>query len=123
MNHTAGENELQEKLSTVSKCPFLNEVTSAIKELKQDDVIEVNQETKPTTNATFAYDDFFHEQIMKKKKEHSYRIFKKVNRLAGAGQFPKALEYTSGEKPITVWCSNDYLGMSCHPVVKNEVSF
>ncbi|XP_030746206.1 5-aminolevulinate synthase, erythroid-specific, mitochondrial-like isoform X2 [Sitophilus oryzae] len=121
MNHTAGENELQEKLSTVSKCPFLNEVTSAIKELKQDDVIEVNQETKPTTNATFAYDDFFHEQIMKKKKEHSYRIFKKVNRLAGAGQFPKALEYTSGEKPITVWCSNDYLGMSCHPVVKNEV--
>ncbi|XP_030768011.1 5-aminolevulinate synthase, erythroid-specific, mitochondrial-like isoform X2 [Sitophilus oryzae] len=69
----------------------------------------------------FAYNEFFQEQILKKKKEHSYRIFKKVNRLAGDGQFPKALEYTSGEKLITVWCSNDYLGMSCHPSVKNEV--
>lgn len=58
---------------------------------------------------------------MKKKKEHSYRIFKKVNRLAGPGQFPKALEYSAGEKSITVWCSNDYLGISSHPDVKNEV--
>lgn len=69
----------------------------------------------------FAYNDFFHEQIMKKKQEHSYRIFKKVNRLAGAGKFPKAMEYTTGEKPITVWCSNDYLGMSGHPEVIKAV--
>lgn len=60
---------------------------------------------------------------MKKKKEHSYRIFKKVNRLAGPGQFPSALEYSWGEKPITVWCSNDYLGMSCHPKVKEAVRY
>nr|CAI5833521.1 unnamed protein product [Callosobruchus analis] len=58
---------------------------------------------------------------MKKKKEHSYRIFKKVNRLAGPGQFPRAMEYSWGEQPITVWCSNDYLGMSSHPEVKNAV--
>ncbi|CAH1103577.1 unnamed protein product [Psylliodes chrysocephalus] len=69
----------------------------------------------------FVYDQFFHQQIMKKKKEHSYRIFKKVNRLAGPGEFPKALEYSWGQKPITVWCSNDYLGMSCHPEVKAAV--
>jgi 5-aminolevulinate synthase len=73
--------------------------------------------------ATFAYDSFFHQQIMKKKKEHSYRIFKKVNRLAGPGEFPKALEYSWGEKPITVWCSNDYLGMSCHLDVKEAVRY
>lgn len=58
---------------------------------------------------------------MKKKQEHSYRIFKKVNRLAGVGEFPKAMEYSSGERPITVWCSNDYLGMSSHPEVKQAV--
>lgn len=56
---------------------------------------------------------------MKKKKDHSYRIFKKVNRLASS--FPSAYEYTWGESPITVWCSNDYLGMSCHPKVKEAV--
>lgn len=27
-----------------------------------------------------------------------------------ASQFPKAKEYSWGEKEITVWCSNDYLG-------------
>lgn len=59
---------------------------------------------------------------MRKKKDHSYRIFKKVNRLANEGLFPKALEYSWGEKAITVWCSNDYLGMSCHPEVKKAVS-
>lgn len=57
---------------------------------------------------------------MKKKQEHSYRIFKKVNRLAGDG-LPRAMEYSAGEKPITVWCSNDYLGMSSHPEVMKAV--
>ncbi|KAK3910612.1 5-aminolevulinate synthase, nonspecific, mitochondrial [Frankliniella fusca] len=67
----------------------------------------------------FQYDDFFHEQIMRKKQDHSYRVFKKVNRLAT--EFPSAFEYSWGERPITVWCSNDYLGMSCHPEVKSAV--
>nr|CAD7405386.1 unnamed protein product [Timema poppensis] len=67
----------------------------------------------------FPYEDYFHNQIMKKKKDHSYRVFKKVNRLAKA--FPAALEYSWGERPITVWCSNDYLGMSTHPQVKEAV--
>ena len=35
-------------------------------------------------------------------------MFKKVIRLAD--QFPKAKEYSYGEKDVTVWCSNDYLG-------------
>ena len=56
---------------------------------------------------------------MKKKKDHSYRVFRKVNRLAA--EFPGAYEYSWGERPITVWCSNDYLGMSCHPEVKAAV--
>uniref|UniRef100_A0A336LZS4 5-aminolevulinate synthase n=1 Tax=Culicoides sonorensis TaxID=179676 RepID=A0A336LZS4_CULSO len=97
------------------KCPFL---AGAAKPL----IKEVNEELQDIpSNRAFPYEDFFHEQILKKKKDHSYRIFKKVNRLAGQGQFPGALEYSYGEKPITVWCSNDYLGMSSHPKVKNAV--
>ena len=67
----------------------------------------------------FLYDDFFKKQIMKKKLDHSYRIFKKVNR--DAAQFPSASEYSWGERGIQVWCSNDYLGMSAHPKVKDAV--
>uniref|UniRef100_T1PD90 5-aminolevulinate synthase n=1 Tax=Musca domestica TaxID=7370 RepID=T1PD90_MUSDO len=86
---------------------------------------------KPATSAAaaqtkpdqFAYENFFQEQIMKKKQDHSYRVFKKVNRLAGSGLFPHALEYsTREERPITVWCSNDYLGMSAHAKVKKAVA-
>ena len=56
-------------------------------------------------------------EIDKKKNDDTYRIFKKVNRLAGA--FPHALDYsnTMAGKDVTVWCSNDYLGMSRHPEV------
>uniref|UniRef100_A0A1Y1JX71 5-aminolevulinate synthase n=2 Tax=Photinus pyralis TaxID=7054 RepID=A0A1Y1JX71_PHOPY len=100
-----------------TKCPFLSEVKVA--KVDQDETIEVTNQT--STKGSFSYDQFFHDQIMRKKKDHSYRIFRKVNRLAGPGQFPNAMEYSSGEKPITVWCSNDYLGMSCHPEVKSAV--
>ena len=51
--------------------------------------------------------------------DHSYRVFKKVNRMAGS--FPSAKEFSWGPKDITVWCSNDYLGMSAHPKVKDAV--
>jgi len=100
-----------------TKCPFLAEVNIS-KVVNQDDTIEVGLHN---SSSSFNYDQFFHDQIMRKKKDHSYRIFRKVNRLAGPGQFPSAMEYSFGEKPITVWCSNDYLGMSCHPKVKNSV--
>ncbi|CAG9764522.1 unnamed protein product [Ceutorhynchus assimilis] len=121
---TDSKSEAQENLRGATwKCPFLNEVSGSIKEVKQEDIIEVSQDESDTHgNEAFAYERFFHQQIMEKKKEHAYRIFKKVNRSAVPGDFPKAFEYTSGKKLITVWCSNDYLGMSCHPAVKNEVS-
>ncbi|XP_022915181.1 5-aminolevulinate synthase [Onthophagus taurus] len=105
-------------------CPFLSEVGNVVKEVDKQDVIELttdNVESSSKTTSTFPYDNFFHQQIIKKKKDHSYRIFKKVNRLAGEGQFPSAKEYSWGERSILVWCSNDYLGMSCHPEVKNAV--
>lgn len=106
----------QAELPATDKCPFLSKsgTSSVIREVNDamDDV---------PSNRGFPYEDFFHEQIMRKKRDYSYRVFKKVSRLAGPGQFPTAMEYSWGEKPITVWCSNDYLGMSCHPEVKKAV--
>jgi len=68
----------------------------------------------------FPYQKFFQDQVMSKKKDHSYRIFKKVARFANRPPF--ALENSSNDsKPIIVWCSNDYLGMSLHPKVKQAV--
>jgi 5-aminolevulinate synthase len=111
-----------QEASIDKKCPAFSDVDVSFKEVTE----EMLQDIPPIRESAqqqqaFAYEDFFHEQIMKKKKDHSYRVFKKVNRLAGTGEFPKAREYSWGERPITVWCSNDYLGMSCHPRVKEAV--
>jgi len=79
------------------------------------DDIEVKEFNRPA----FGYESFFETQIQKKKMDHSYRIFKKVNR--DAKTFPAAREFSWGKKDITVWCSNDYLGMSAHPAVTKAV--
>ncbi|EFN65872.1 5-aminolevulinate synthase, erythroid-specific, mitochondrial [Camponotus floridanus] len=102
-----------------SQCPFLSRERNAVKEANpaMEEDISLNDNQKE--EVYFPYEEFFHDQIMKKKKDHSYRIFKKVNRLAE--NFPGALEYSCGKKPITVWCSNDYLGMSRHPLVIDAV--
>lgn len=105
--------------SIQNQCPFLSRERNAVKEANpamEEDVISLNDNQQ---KEHFPYEEYFHEQIMKKKKDHSYRIFKKVNRLAE--NFPGALEYSCGKKPITVWCSNDYLGMSRHPLVIDAV--
>ncbi|XP_076280430.1 5-aminolevulinate synthase isoform X1 [Lasioglossum baleicum] len=104
-----------------SQCPFLAKehvgVRTANPAVAEDIRNEISNE--PREEPSFAYEEFFHEQIMKKKKDHSYRVFKKVNRLAQ--NFPTAIEYSKVPKPITVWCSNDYLGMSRHPAVTSSV--
>lgn len=50
------------------------------------------------------------------KDEGRYRVFADIRR--ERGYFPAAHHYRDGnQRPITVWCSNDYLGMSQKPAV------
>jgi 5-aminolevulinate synthase len=62
------------------------------------------------------FDAIFRGQIDALKAEGNYRIFAELERRAGA--FPRATCHTGeGAREITVWCSNDYLGMGQHPAV------
>ena len=55
-------------------------------------------------------------EVDRVRSEGRYREFADIRRIQG--QFPRALHFgPQGEREITVWCSNDYLGMGQHPEV------
>ena len=62
------------------------------------------------------YDQFFADKVAALKVEGRYRVFADLER--EAGNFPAAKNYQNdGTADITVWCSNDYLGMGQSRVV------
>jgi len=105
--------------SVQNRCPFLSRERDAIKQASpaiEEDAINLDVANNEKTS--FPYEKFYHEQIIRKKKDHSYKVFKKVNQLIK--EFP-AKEYSWGEKPIMVWSSNDYLGTSYHSTVNDAI--
>ena len=63
------------------------------------------------------YEKFFADRISALRAEGNYRVFADLERKAGA--FPRATSHTeSGADEVTVWCSNDYLGMGQNQVVR-----
>ncbi|KAG0292783.1 mitochondrial 5-aminolevulinate synthase [Linnemannia gamsii] len=68
----------------------------------------------PTAGKPFDYEQVYEAELQKKHQDKSYRFFNNINRLAQ--HFPRA-HTAKLEDEVTVWCSNDYLGMSNNPVV------
>ena len=61
-------------------------------------------------------DQHFESAIQRLKDEGRYRVF--TNILRTVGEFPQATEQMTGKsRKITVWCSNDYLGMGQNSVI------
>jgi 5-aminolevulinate synthase len=63
------------------------------------------------------YQRIFAEAIERLHAEGRYRVF--IDILRNKGSYPNARCFAghNGPKPITVWCSNDYLAMGQHPDV------
>ena len=63
------------------------------------------------------YHRIFQAAIDRLHDEGRYRVF--IDILRERGRYPNAKCFAghNGPKPITVWCSNDYLGMGQHPAV------
>lgn len=62
------------------------------------------------------YDRILAHGIDRLRAEGRYREFADICRIKG--RFPRALYRGQGkEREVTVWCSNDYLGMGQHPAV------
>jgi 5-aminolevulinate synthase len=60
------------------------------------------------------YEGFFKERLGRLRAEGRYRVFADLERRCG--RLPRAFDHRIGAE-VTVWCSNDYLGMGQHPAV------
>ncbi len=62
------------------------------------------------------YESLFRQQVGALRDEGNYRVFAELERLNGG--FPRARRFVENRPhEVTVWCSNDYLGMGQHPTV------
>ena len=66
------------------------------------------------------YEDRFRQHLEALHKEGRYRVFADLKRRCGS--YPAADHFSAeGTRDVTVWCSNDYLGMSQNPAVRTAM--
>ena len=67
------------------------------------------------------FEKFFKNELQGLKENGNYRVFADLER--HRGNFPKATRYDEAGQvsEVTVWCSNDYLGMGQHPDTLNAM--
>ncbi len=61
------------------------------------------------------YESRFTEAVEDVRHEGRYRVFAHLERIAE--NYPRAINHGPGPDEVVVWCSNDYLGQGCNPVV------
>lgn len=62
------------------------------------------------------YQDYFRQRLTDLRDEGNYRVFIDLQRRCGG--FPNAKQVDGDiQRSVTIWCSNDYLGMGQHPDV------
>ncbi|KAI1260326.1 5-aminolevulinate synthase [Xylariaceae sp. FL1019] len=88
--------------------------------LRKADVLNTTSPPSVGNSKHFDYKGFYQNELDKKHKDKSYRYFNSINRLAQ--EFPRAhMGAAPVDKKVTVWCSNDYLGMSRNPKVLRKM--
>ena len=70
------------------------------------------------------YQSYFNERLNALRDEGNYRVFADLER--ECGNFPNARRHVgeggnAGTHDVTVWCSNDYLGMGQHKAVRSAM--
>ncbi len=65
------------------------------------------------------YQHLLGEKLSGLKAAGQYRTFVTLNRICG--RYPLARLEGNDDRLVVVWCSNDYLGMSQHPVVRKAM--
>ena len=67
------------------------------------------------------YESIFKAAIDRLHDEGRYRVFIDILRTKGGYPNAQCFHGHNGPKPITVWCSNDYLAMGQHPADRKSV--
>lgn len=99
-----------------TSCPILTAATAANAAPVHPTAVNAATAVPPPPQAKtmFDYDTFMARKIEDKKKSNTYRVFKVVDK--------RAAEPTRAEGDLSVWCGNDYLGMSRHESVTSAMA-
>ncbi|KAI5966859.1 HEM1 [Candida pseudojiufengensis] len=93
-------------------------ISSSPYHFKNENLIDSKYNQFQSNEKSFDFKGFLNDDLNKKRSDKSYRYFNNINRLAN--EFPKA-HRTKEEDKVTVWCSNDYLGMGKNENTLNEM--